>query len=268
MNSLVDVEPPTSTGTGWYVYGVVSASTRSSDLTSGPSVDPAHEVELLVEGPLAAVASRVSLAEFDEPAIAENLADPGWLEEKIRAHEQVLERTLANASVAPFRFCTIYRSEAELRRLLAERAVELTAALRQVEGRVELGVKAFVDPAQFAEGIPDAGRAESGRAYMERRLAERRGAEELERFAAGLAETSHARLLGAAEAGTLLRVHPRELSGRRDEMLLNGAYLVDTGDESLRRAVDDLRRDYAGLGVTFEVTGPWPPYNFVGIEPS
>jgi hypothetical protein len=268
MSSAVDVEPPTSTETGWYVYGVVASSARPSDLASVPSVDPAHEVELVAAGPVAALASKVSLAEFDEPAIAEHLEDPSWLEEKIRAHEQVLERMLASASVAPFRFCTIYRSESELRRLLSERAAELTAAIRHIQGRVELGVKAFVDRARFAEATPDAGDAESGRAYMERRLAERRGAEEFERFAAELAETAHARLLRVAGEGTLLRVHSRELSGRSDEMILNAAYLVDTGDETLGRAVEDLRRDYSGMGVTFEVTGPWPAYNFVGIEPS
>jgi len=250
------------------VYGIVASSTRPSDFAPGPSVDPAHEVELLVEGPLAAVSSKVSLGEFDEPAIAEHLEDPEWLEEKIRAHEQVLERTLAGASVAPFRFCTIYRSEAELRRLLRDRVAELSAALHQVQGRVELGVKAFADRSRFAECVSDAAGEESGRAYMERRLAERRSAEELGRFALEVAERSHERLLAAADAGTLMRVHSRELSGRSDEMVLNGAYLVRAGDDGLGRAVEDLREEYSAQGVTFDVTGPWPPYNFVGIEPS
>jgi hypothetical protein len=47
-------------------------------------------------------------------------------------------------------------------------------------------------------------------------------------------------------------------------MLLNGAYLVD--DErrsSVRSAVEALAEEYEPLGFSIELTGPWPPYNFV-----
>jgi hypothetical protein len=51
-------------------------------------------------------------------------------------------------------------------------------------------------------------------------------------------------------------------------MFLNAAYLVPAGDDGLRGEVDALCRAYAGLGLSFEVTGPWPPYSFVGTRES
>src|SRR5439155_20184504 len=136
--------------------------------------------ELVAESSLVGVASRVSLAEFDEQALPERLSDAAWLEQKIRTHEHVLERVLEDASVLPCRFCTVYRDEAELRRFLSERRATLQAALDRVQGRVEVGVKAFVDRERFVAGQANrneaireleqrASRAAEGRAYLERR---------------------------------------------------------------------------------------------------
>ena len=56
----------------------------------------------------------------------------------------------------------------------------------------------------------------------------------------------------------------RELSGHEGEMLLNGAYLVDADRvDGLRALVAELEEHHARSGRGIELTGPWPPYNFV-----
>jgi hypothetical protein len=270
MSAVAEARPEIATGTGWYVYGIVPGREEPPDLSEEPTVDPKHRIQVLVEGAVAAVVSRVGLSEFDEPSLSARLQDPVWLEAKIRAHEQVLEHVLsASSSVVPFRFCTIYRTEKALRDFLAEHGALLAETLRQVEGKVEIGVKAFGDPARFAQ---EAG-AESetsdvapGRAYLERRLSDQRRSEERARLASKIAERAHARLLSEAEAGVLLRVHSEDVSGRSDDMLLNGAYLVGAQSRGPSRVVDELRREFGTLGITFELSGPWPPYNFVPRE--
>ena len=77
----------------------------------------------------------------------------------------------------------------------------------------------------------------------------------------------------AAVQGPLLelardaRVNPPqnpELSGHEGEMLLNGVYLVSEGDaQEFRRVAGELRREFEDRGVTVDLTGPWPAYNFV-----
>jgi hypothetical protein len=49
-------------------------------------------------------------------------------------------------------------------------------------------------------------------------------------------------------------------------MLLNAAYLVPLDDDRLVEEVARLADQHAALGVTYEVTGPWPPYNFAPAE--
>jgi len=273
MSPVAEARPKVTTGTGWYVYGIVPASEQRLDVSDEPSVDHEHGVEVLVKGPVAAVVSRVSLAEFDDPSLSERLQDPVWLEAKIRAHEQVLEHVLsASSSVVPFRFCTIYRTEEALRDFLGEHAALLAETLGQVEGKVELGVKAFGDPARFLQeagsesDTNDVEPAGPGRAYLEHRLTEKRLSEDRARLASEIADLSHAKLLSEAEAGVLLRVQSEDVSGRSGEMLLNGAYLVGATSRGLTRAAEELQREFGALGITFELTGPWPPYNFVPRE--
>src|SRR5207253_10626056 len=188
-------------GLGWYLYGVAAADEASARLGAGLATGAA-QVELVAEGPLVGVASRVPLEEFDEQALPERLSDASWLEQKIRTHEHVLERVLEHASVVPCRFCTVYRGEVELRRFLSERREALQAALDCVRGKVELGVKAFIDRDRFAAARARQGddirqleaqvsNTEGGRAYLERRRLEQLLASELERFRGEAAERIH-----------------------------------------------------------------------------
>jgi hypothetical protein len=263
-------------GLGWYLYGVVAAD-DPLPLSTGVAVDSAHQVELVREGPLAGVASRVSLQEFDEETLPERLGDATWLEQKIRAHEQVLERVLHDAPVVPCRFCTVYRSEAELRRFLSERRDALGAALDRVRGQIELGVKGFVDLKRFAGGVAtqnDAVRkleervtaAKGGRAYLERRRLEQLVASELEEFRRKASSEIHSRLLVAAEDGLPLPTQGPEISGRDAEMLFNAAYLVSADQSGFEKVLGAVAGDYRDAGVDFELTGPWPPYHFVPAE--
>jgi Gas vesicle synthesis protein GvpL/GvpF len=261
---------------GWYLYGIAAADEAPTRLGSRlPGAE--QEVELVAEGPLAGVVSRVSLQEFDETTLPERLRDATWVEQKIRAHEQVLERVLDETSVVPCRFCTVYRSEAELRRFLSERREALQAALARVRGKVEVGVKAFVDRDRFAAGRAkqndvirqletQVSSAEGGRAYLERRRLEQLVASELDHFRGEAADRIHIRLLAVAEDGVALPLQAAELTGREEEMLFNGAYLVTADRGAFEEVLASLGGELRDEGVDLELTGPWPPYNFVPEE--
>jgi hypothetical protein len=249
-------------GTAWYVYGVAEA---------GPAPDGPDSTELVVEGRLAAIVAQVPLGEFGEERLPERLNDRAWLEEKARLHEDVLQAAAAVGPVVPLRFGAIYRDRDDVRGLLEARRTELEAALERVRGRVELGVKAWVDRAALSRtlgggaaiGEPEAG---SGRAYLQRRRDEQRLAGDVTARCAELAVEAHDRLSAVAVDCVVNRPQPRELTGRDETMLLNGAYLVDGDGAGLRREVERLADEHAALGVEYEVTGPWPAHNFGGLE--
>jgi hypothetical protein len=227
-------------GRGLYVFGVVR---------DGPYDLPAG-ARLMVEVDLAAVVQEVPLAEYGEEALRQNLNDIAWLEDAARRHETVLDGLLRQTTVIPLRLCTIYRSEEAVRDMLVAERAELGEALERLDGRTEWGVKAFRAPAPV-EAVED-----SGVAYMDARLRQSSARDRADEAV----EDAFARLAALSVEALANPLQHRELTGRDDDMVLNGVHLVEDACEGdFRAAVESLQAD----GLTFELTGPWPPYNFV-----
>jgi Gas vesicle synthesis protein GvpL/GvpF len=269
-------EPRRAEGDGVWTYCVMRAGDAPAELPSG--VDPASAVKTLDQAGLIALISRVPLAEFGEESLRENLNDLPWLERVARAHESVLESALAGGPIVPLRLCTIFGDEAGVRAMLMQEERQLRSALERVDGRQEWAVKLIVDRdalvAVARERSPEvaaleaelAARTEGG-AYMHERKLDRLVADLVDRLAAELAEDVHARLGDWAADSVLNPPQNRELSGHEGEMLLNGAYLVEAErEEGVRRLLRELEDRHSKVGARLELTGPWPPYNFVTRE--
>jgi Gas vesicle synthesis protein GvpL/GvpF len=258
------------TATAHYVYGVVPAgATLPPDLIG---VEPTAPVEQIGQGGLAALVSRVPLAQFDEDSLRANLGDVAWLEEKARAHEAVLEAALARTAVVPLRLCTVFEGEKQVREMLVREHGVLGDALERLRGRAEWGVKAYADRgAVEREALKEAAGEEdevadmsAGTAYMNRRREEARARERVEEIADTWARAIHGRLETIATEALLNPLQRPELSGHDGEMFLNGVYLVADADASaFRTAVEEMADAFDRRGVEIVITGPWPAYNFV-----
>src|ERR1700761_5713494 len=92
---------------------------------------------------LTAVVSDVSMAEFGEAALRENLENLDWLDEVAREHHYVIDAAARLFPLLPVRLATVYSGDDALHAALAEHGSRLREALRRVGGRVEWGVKAY-----------------------------------------------------------------------------------------------------------------------------
>jgi hypothetical protein len=226
-------------------------------------VEAGSTVEVLAEGDLAALVSPVPLAEYDDDRLREHLEDIDWVERTARAHETVLERVLADATIVPLRLCTLYRDQEGVRQLLRDQRGELMRSLDAVAGCAEWGVKLFSIGATAA---PDEDNVEtaSGTEYLASRQRARALANQVSELRAQAAEAVYERLLAVAREGRRNPPQRPEAHGRDAEMLLNAALLVqrDRSDE-LHDAAAEVRQLWEPRGYLVDVTGPWPPYNFV-----
>jgi hypothetical protein len=134
-------------------------------------------------------------------------------------------------------------------------------ALEAVRGCVEFGVKGW----RSKTPARDAPSPATGRAYLERRLAERQQAGDVTAAVEDALREAHIRFFSHAVDAVLNRPQPRELTGRPEDMVFNAAYLVDAGDTSLADEVLAADDRYRELGLSFELTGPWPAHNFVDL---
>lgn len=260
-------------GEGLWTYCVVPAAAAIPREVSG--VAPASLVGRVERDGLAALVSSIPLDEYGEAALPENLNDLAWLERVARAHEEVLEAALAKGPIVPLRLCTIYRGREGVQRMLEEQHASLQATLESLAGLQEWSVKLLVDRSlvetaatrrsdDIAHLEAELDAQTGGGAYMlQRRLARARQVE-TEQLLHELAEDAHARLQDQAAEATLNPPQNPDLAGYEGEMILNGAYLVETTKlPDLRALVDELGERHRSLGARLELTGPWPPYNFL-----
>jgi hypothetical protein len=258
-----------SEGLGVWLYAVTSSRGGSEDLgeLTGVAGEP---VRMVVSDDLAALVGSVPLEVFGEEPLRGQLEDLDWLEGTARAHDAVVSASVRRGPTVPLRLATVFLDEDRVRDLLDERRADFAAALALVSGRTEWGVKAYGDRAALTAAVAEARASEgsgkgAGAAYLARRRAQLSAQETVERDAAQRAEEIHTRLVRHAAAGRRQALTDPTLSGRRDWMVLNGTYLVD--DEH----TDDFAATVAALGDEFpgirlELTGPWPPYSFAGVE--
>lgn len=214
---------------------------------------------------LAAVVSGVPLAQYGEEPLRRHLEDLSWLERAARAHHLVVDALSRAGPVVPARLATVYLDEARVAELLTERRAEFAAGLDRVAGRTEWGVKAYsvVVADTAAQGVPDS--VSPGLAYLRRRRAQLTAqTQDLERAARDAAAV-HTALAGCAAITRRHAPQDRRLSGADTAMVLNGAYLVDGARlAEFTELVATLPRRHPA--VRLELTGPWPPYSFVGDE--
>ncbi|HEV7185792.1 MAG TPA: GvpL/GvpF family gas vesicle protein [Leifsonia sp.] len=259
-------------GEALYLYGVVSADELPTTTIAG--VFPGAPLETVVCDGLAAVISRVPLSEFGDEHLKENLERLAWLERTARGHEAVIEVVRTQSTMIPMRLCTLFRSQEAISEMLSREREPLMEALERLAGRSEWGVKALADLARIQLSLPRAretqanqGDVAAGRSYLQDRQAERRVAREVDAWVRGAVLEVHDTLTAAAGTGLRNPVQPRELSGSEDEMVLNGVYLVrELKLDEFRNCFDDLNQRYASTGLRLELTGPWPPYNFVSTS--
>jgi hypothetical protein len=249
-----------------YLYAVGDAVLGENDPSGLTGVD-GTPVRVVVDGRLGAVVSTVDPLHFSEEALRRNLEDLTWLAESAHAHHAVVEAIWQHHPVAPLRLATIYLDDDNVRGLLRAKDAAFTAALDRIRGRREWGVKAFArrQPDTDADGNagdPDLG---PGAAYLlrKRKARERsaRAQQDVQDAAADLHRTSSA----AAVASHLYPPQDPQLSGRREPMVLNAAYLVGQSDAA--RFLDAVQT-WHSPHIDHELTGPWVPYSFATLEES
>lgn len=263
---------------GYYVYGIVK-NNGGQPIEGLPEtgIDPAYPVYSLSCRDIQAIVSRVSLHEFGQEELEARLNDLTWLKTKVQVHQDILETVLAGRALVPMRFCIIYQTEQRVQEMLTQYYADFVDALTWLEDKKEWGCKVYCDRETLAQqvgGISDRVkelRAEmdkksGGAAYFLKKKVDEAIAEEVERISDDSAQHIHDLLAGYAEESVVNSLQSKELTGRQEEMVLNGAYLVSVEQlPAFRAQLESLAAKYGAMGFSCEMTGPWPPYNFVKI---
>lgn len=240
-----------------HAYGVMRAGDPAQLPDHGIGGAP---VALVVVDEVAAVVGALPEGEYGEAVWRAHAEDPEWLGVVAAEHNAVLEALIDQTDVLPLRLPGLYRHREALEAELRANARPLGDAFAGVAGHVEWGVKVFLveEPA-----VPEPAKPASGRDYLTRKASASSRKEAARDRRAQLLLDAHEQLARAAADERVNAPQDPALSGRREPMLLNAAYLVPRADRDVfLEEADRLGERLATEGMLLEVTGPWPPYNF------
>jgi hypothetical protein len=268
-----------SGGSVLYVYCIAETGPAKEILaeSSPPAIEDDAAVSLVESGNLAAIVSSVSIASYGEESLSKNLTDPSWTALRAMRHEHVVEHFASRTSVVPLRFGTIYLETGRIEKMLAENSPRLKEIVERLRDREEWGVNVYSDRTLLMSAITSlsprlkdlterAGTASPGESYLLQKKIETLKVDE--------ARVETNRAIGEIEE--LLRsesVDARRLRVLKVEATEHGelkakfAFLIQRSQfQRFQSAAEKIARELKSSGISLELTGPWPAYNFAGEQ--
>lgn len=263
---------------GLYAYGLVSGIPQQLDILG---IDQQHKVYAVAERGLSVIVSVVDIDQFQRQvksllATLSRATSPTDTEAGaiLQAHENVMETLLQHTTIVPLQFGTIVKDEAAATRMLQEHEAEFKRLLAILSGKVECGVKVYLDKQvlmkhlaqidpQFSRLEEQHGKLSRGAAYLLARKVEEKLKDQATTQVAQINEKIFQALSKEAVEAKQNTSLPQRLTGKKEEMILNAAYLVER--EKVARFEQQARKcleQYAAMGLILEISSPRPPYSF------
>ncbi len=190
--------------------------------------------------------------------------------ENMLVHEKVIEEVMKEFdSLLPVRFSTITADADEIRNLLDRRYREFKDALRDMDHKIELGVKGIWKDMDliFKEIVNENKKIKTTKAELEHNKGRNIEAKiEVGRMVVeGLQRKKEGEAEKIVDALRRTAVDYKLNKTITDEMFINAAFLVDKGREKeFDNIIDELTDEYKDR-TKFIYVGPLPVFNFVNI---
>lgn len=252
-----------------YVYAIATDVDRDA-LAGTPAVDGGFEYRVIREGSLSAIASEVDQTRFSQDEIDKHAGDLQWLGVVGLSHQRVNQILNARGAL-PLRAFTLFSSDDTLREYLRTNAESLHRSLARLSGRSEYTLQLEFDSEKWNAAIErrstsfqgvlqELQSANAGKAYLLKKKLE-----ESRRGAAKEAEVSllndvRTRIETALAAP--VSVDTRERRGGSHPQV--NVLLPLGSDARFEELIASLRQEHEADGIEFRISGPWPPYTFLG----
>jgi hypothetical protein len=262
---------------GLYAYGLVDRSPEPLDIVG---IDQHSKVFPLAGNASYVMVSEINVATFQHQVKQQLSALTDTAEgfqqasaPLLQAHEDVVDTLMHCSTVVPFQFGTILKDTAAVFKMLQENEEQFKNLLVKFAARAEWGLKVYVDQQEFSKYSmhfePELQKLAAQREELSKGIAYllgRKMEEELkEKTLARLAEVCEAIFLQLGTTAHEAKLNrPQKLTGKKKEMILNTAYLVENArSATFCQQEAHLMEHYSSMGLELELSGPWPPYSFI-----
>jgi len=229
---------------------------------------------------ICAVLSETRREEFCGEGSDARLEDLAWLAPRAFRHEAVVEHVMVQSPVLPARFATLFTSLDSLQRFIIEYRDAITGFFTHLGDQREWAVKGLLDRTLAARRGADRSTREAahvkahqgpmrqvayspGQNYLQQKRTEAQAGDQMSQWLRAACQKAAGELEQHASAFRERQLWNGSESDAPAEVILNWAFLVPGGaEEAFRRLVAELDEQHRASGLSFALSGPWPPYSF------
>ncbi len=255
-------------GVATYLYCIVQRGVAPSLARVPPGLPGMGRPRVLAAGrALWVIAADAPISLYGAEPIARGLRDLPWVSARALAHEAVIEFFAKATPTIPFRLFTLFTGDARALAHLCKRRSGIARVFRRIAGRQEWGLRIRFNPKR-ALSRPSADtrdktapRGSGTRFLLRKRQAQDSLRQRSRRVRAEATQVFHHLRRQADDAR---RRTPSEGEGGTP-IVLEAAFLLKPKHAGrFRQVVQQAAARLAQEGCDVTLTGPWPPYNFVG----
>lgn len=197
--------------------------------------------------------------------------DLEWTRKNIQSHHQIVTLVNESGPTIPLKFGAIIKNKKSLEQFLSENYARFLEIFENISGKEEWGIKIFWDKKNINSIVKNNTRLnqidkEFKKAPLGKKWYLEKKKEELLETEINKEITKEIDL-----SLSLLREKCQEISinenysqYRGKQMIFNGACLIDDKNKiDWLLSVKNTALEKDGQGFYWEISGPWPPYNFV-----
>jgi hypothetical protein len=213
------------------------------------------------------VVADAPLSEYGTVPIERRLSDLDWVGRCAVAHEAVVEHFTGKGTVVPMKLFTLFASDARAVARIRDMRPGLDRTIARVVDREEWAVRVRLDEKRAARQVERDARAQArglsaGTRFLVRKQTTRQALRRLLADSRGEIDDTFDTLARVADDA---RRRTPEQDGVSTRLLLDAAFLVPAKQRARFRATVTRAAAHLGQrGYDVTLTGPWPPYNFVG----
>jgi hypothetical protein len=265
----------------FYVYGFTRTATRITGSEEdaepteggfGEGFDKGDSPHLWHGGAgISAIVCMVDHDDFVRQPGDYRMTNFAWIASRVVKHQAVLEKAMNAGPILPLRFGTLFASEEMLGEFLSRHSGTISLFLSRMETCQEWTLQGYCDTSECEKSIrsrilPEEDTPGGTNPFAEALLdkfREREVKKMAQEWVDGRCRELFISLVPFAVNSSERRLLPNGGHPETCEMVANWAFLIDkTLISDFQRLVERLSSVYAAQGLTFHLSGPWPPFSF------
>ena len=265
---------------GLYIYCIRK---KVGNKFSAKSIFSDQKAFLLPHKNLEAIVSEVPLTEFNSAQIQQKAQENlSWIKEKAQIHEAVIEKAMLYKNrlipVIPMQFGTIFKSSRKLFQVIDSQYELYNRSLTYLKNKQEWSVKVYLKEQEALEvelknnneviknKEQEITAMPKGMAYFFENQLKDIISSEINKQIDKYKQSFYSKLKHYAEDAIKGKILNKEFTGKKEPMVLNAIYLVhEKNIHQFKNNVFQLNDQMTSKGFLYELSGPWPPYNFTRI---